>query len=236
MGKEVTIYNRNDSDTMSSREIAELTGKRHDNVLADIDNIAQQCENSKVRFQVISDTYTTSGQSRSYKQYLLPRRECEILITGYDVIRRAAVIDRWFELETKQQLQYQKDDIDILLPCFDYLIDRGLMSKRETLDKLRIDELADRLDPEHTKRIALKLTPLENINPPHLREEVKRWREYIEKYYIRDPEALVFLKDFKQLYALHTGESYRSVYAFHDDAMEEVKIKGKQYMKGVKLK
>lgn len=34
-------------------------------------------------------------------EFLLDRRHTEILITGYDVKRRAAVIDRWFELESK---------------------------------------------------------------------------------------------------------------------------------------
>ncbi|CDG86920.1 conserved hypothetical protein [Xenorhabdus bovienii str. feltiae Florida] len=39
--------------------------------------------------------------SRGYvSEFLLDRRHTEILITGYDIIRRAAVIDRWFDLES----------------------------------------------------------------------------------------------------------------------------------------
>ncbi|WP_426576849.1 hypothetical protein ACP179_21520 [Xenorhabdus stockiae] len=39
--------------------------------------------------------------SRGYvSEFLLDRRHTEILITGYDVVRRAAVIDRWFDLES----------------------------------------------------------------------------------------------------------------------------------------
>lgn len=38
--------------------------------------------------------------NRRQNEYLLPRFETEILITGYDVMRRAAVIHRWFELES----------------------------------------------------------------------------------------------------------------------------------------
>lgn len=34
-------------------------------------------------------------------EYLLDRRYTEILITGYDIKRRTAVIDRWFELEKR---------------------------------------------------------------------------------------------------------------------------------------
>lgn len=42
-------------------------------------------------------------RNRQQTEYRLPRRECEILVCGYDVVRRAAVIDRWLELETKQR-------------------------------------------------------------------------------------------------------------------------------------
>ena len=38
--------------------------------------------------------YTTAN-NRQATEYKLPRRECEILVTGYDVRRRAKVIDRW---------------------------------------------------------------------------------------------------------------------------------------------
>ncbi|WP_006788856.1 Rha family transcriptional regulator [Thiorhodospira sibirica] len=84
--------------TMSSREIAELTGKRHPDVKRDIQVMFRQLEDNASRFAHI---YFDS-QNRQQIEYLLPRRECEILITGYDIKRRAAVIDRWYELESGQ--------------------------------------------------------------------------------------------------------------------------------------
>lgn len=89
---------------MSSREIAELTGKRHDNVCRDIRNMLEQLElNSKLSYQQNQVVTERCPQTKRISAYHLPRRECEILVCGYDVVRRAAVIDRWLELETKQR-------------------------------------------------------------------------------------------------------------------------------------
>ncbi|MGI2855618.1 Rha family transcriptional regulator [Shewanella algae] len=94
-----TQVSTNNVPTMSSREIAELTGKRHDNVCADIRNMLNMLQQDALSFQgIYKDAY-----GREKPCYNLPRRECEILVCGYDVVRRAAVIDRWLELETKQR-------------------------------------------------------------------------------------------------------------------------------------
>ena len=90
---------QNNEPTTSSCEIAALTGKRHDNVMSDIRNMCGSLKIGAINFE---SSYL-SEQNKSVTEYLLPRRECEILITGYDVVRRAAVIDRWFQLENFQR-------------------------------------------------------------------------------------------------------------------------------------
>lgn len=82
--------------TMSSREIATLTGKRHDHVMDDIREMLQQLEVDLLTFE---GTYEDST-GRTLPCYKLDRFHSEVLITGYDVRRRAAVIKRWYELET----------------------------------------------------------------------------------------------------------------------------------------
>ncbi|MBO2688481.1 Rha family transcriptional regulator [Shewanella algae] len=84
---------------MSSREIAELTGKKHAHICRDIRSMLEQLGINESKFGSVY--LDTKGEKRT--EYRLPRRECEILVTGYDVVRRAAVIDRWLELETKQR-------------------------------------------------------------------------------------------------------------------------------------
>ncbi|MFB2660166.1 Rha family transcriptional regulator [Shewanella mangrovisoli] len=89
---------------MSSREISELTGKRHDHVCRDIRNMLEQLADApNLGYQQNQVVTVQCPQTKRISAYLLPRRECEILVCCYYVVRRAAVIDRWLELETKQR-------------------------------------------------------------------------------------------------------------------------------------
>ncbi|MBY6030007.1 phage antirepressor KilAC domain-containing protein [Halomonas sp. DP8Y7-1] len=82
--------------TMSSREISELTGKRHGDVIRDIRTMLEQMGDDADLRHV-----TEERDSRGYTQhFLLDRYHTEVLVTGYDVKRRAAVIKRWYDLET----------------------------------------------------------------------------------------------------------------------------------------
>lgn len=79
--------------TMSSREIAELTGKRHDNVRADIEKMAAALS---LKFQ--EKTEPADG-GRPARVFVLEKRESLILVSGYSIELRAKIIDRWQELE-----------------------------------------------------------------------------------------------------------------------------------------
>ena len=81
--------------TMSSREIAELTGKEHYNVMRDIRSMLQELGKDAFSFEgIYLDAY-----GREKPCFHLPRREVEILLTGYSIPLRAKVIDRLHELE-----------------------------------------------------------------------------------------------------------------------------------------
>jgi anti-repressor protein len=86
--------------TMSTIEIAELTGKRHDHVLRDTRNMLIELHGEGA--PNFGDTYIHPQNNEEYKIYRLPKREALILTTGYSIIQRAAIIDRWQELEAKQ--------------------------------------------------------------------------------------------------------------------------------------
>ena len=81
--------------TMSSREIATLCDKRHDNVMADIRKMLNELGLYAPDF---SGTYTTE-QGNQYECFNLPKRECLILVSGYNLKLRTKIIDRWQELE-----------------------------------------------------------------------------------------------------------------------------------------
>lgn len=82
--------------TMSSREIAELTGKRHDNVKADIRNMLKELERDHLGFQGIY----LDAMNRKQTEYLLDRELTQTLITGYSIPLRHKVIQRLNELES----------------------------------------------------------------------------------------------------------------------------------------
>lgn len=91
------------TQTMSSREIAELTGKRHDNVMRDIRAMLAELygEGGVLSFE---DTLTNDQNGQKYAIFRLPKRESLILVSGYSVTLRAKIVDRWAELEAQQQI------------------------------------------------------------------------------------------------------------------------------------
>ena len=90
-------------ETMTSLEIAEVTGKRHDSILRDIRNILSQ----GVDAHNFVETSYTDKSNRQQKCYTLTKKGCLILASGYDVILREKIINRWEELETKDRNKYQ---------------------------------------------------------------------------------------------------------------------------------
>ncbi|MEN5424399.1 phage regulatory protein/antirepressor Ant [Comamonas aquatica] len=91
--------------TMTSREIAELCDKRHDNVMADCrklaDFYAETYSPEKSGQFVKSSTYTDST-GRELPCFELNKQACLDLVTGYSLPHRHAVNKRWQELEAQQ--------------------------------------------------------------------------------------------------------------------------------------
>lgn len=80
---------------MSSREIAELTGKSHDNVLRDARALVKQGV-----LKSEETPYTHPQNGRVYPEFLLSQRDTLVLVSGYNAQLRAKIIDRWQELES----------------------------------------------------------------------------------------------------------------------------------------
>ncbi|MCM2366633.1 phage antirepressor KilAC domain-containing protein [Proteus sp. FZP2095] len=114
-----TLAVNNQVVTMSSREIAKLTGKKisavHSDIRAMVPALYASDNGEKVRSYAWGTTknemisflnhnkiqgITINFDDRGYVyEFLLDRRHTEILVTGYDIKRRAVVIDRWYDLE-----------------------------------------------------------------------------------------------------------------------------------------
>ena len=87
-------------DRWQELEIAELTGKTHDNVLKDIRRILSEVKIDHAVFgEIFLDSY-----KREQPCFNLPRMECDLVVSGYSTKYRFAIIKRWQELEASTNL------------------------------------------------------------------------------------------------------------------------------------
>lgn len=105
--KDLMNVELNNEMTMSSREIAELTGKNHSNVMRDIRSMMDALEQDSNLNSVCKSTSYVGENGQSYPQYELDKDTCLTLLLGYDVVARMKVVKRWQELEQKQQEQFK---------------------------------------------------------------------------------------------------------------------------------
>ena len=92
----------NTQQTMTSLEIAELTGKQHKNVMQAIRNMEPAWEKiTGLKFQ-LSGYKDSTG--RSLPCYQLTKTECLYIATKFNDEARAKLVLRWEELEREQAL------------------------------------------------------------------------------------------------------------------------------------
>ncbi|WP_347220313.1 Rha family transcriptional regulator [Chryseobacterium sp.] len=152
--------------TMSSREIADLTGKRHADVMRDIRIMMDALQqNADLRSVCFSSTYVGENE-QSYPQYELDKDTSLTLLLGYDPVARMKVVKRWQELEAAQgpklpqtmaqalrlaaeqaeQLEEQAARLAIAAPkekFFDTVVERAtLMSATQVAQKLGMSAVA----------------------------------------------------------------------------------------------
>lgn len=90
--------NTNFVKTMSSREIAELTGKEHKHVKRDCEIMFEELGLAPEGY---AQNWTHPQNGQVYVEYLLTRELVQTLITGYNIKLRHAVIHRLNELEAQ---------------------------------------------------------------------------------------------------------------------------------------
>lgn len=111
MEKNLTVIESSNVLTMSSLEIADLTGKQHKDVIRDIRNMLNQLEIHSAQF--CAQYKDSTG--RSLPMFNLPKDETLCLIAGYNVQVRMRIIKRWQELEAKGKPDLSTDVGKLLL-------------------------------------------------------------------------------------------------------------------------
>lgn len=129
---------------MSSREIAELTGKRHPDVTRDIVKMFAELEQDVSSF---AHTYLDSA-NRKQTEYKLPKRETLILVSGYDTVLRAKVVDRMNALESARQApQVQNPVLQALIA---QMAELDRVEQQQKVLAQRIDAIEDRVATQDT--------------------------------------------------------------------------------------
>lgn len=83
---------------MTSLQIAEVTDKRHDNIIRDIRGLLDKGIDA-LNFE---ESYYVNTQNKRQPMYVLTKKGCLILASGYNPLLREKIIDRWEELENKE--------------------------------------------------------------------------------------------------------------------------------------
>ena len=142
------IININKVQTMTSLEIAELTGKQHKDVMKAIRNMepawVKVCGRN---FALTSRTIIQpNGGTREVPCYQLTKTECLYIATKFNDEARAKLVLRWQELELQEQKRRQQlclPEPKEILRLADEIIGEGLrMLNEEAEDTLTATQVA----------------------------------------------------------------------------------------------
>lgn len=170
--------------TMTSREIAKLTGKLHNHVMRDIRAMMEELEESPNLDSVCKSTTYTGSNGQSYNQYELDKDTCLTLLLGYDAVARMKVVKRWQELESK--VQKPMTQIEVLLASVQMLAD---VEKRLVATEQQSKEVQGTVAKHESKFLFIEsdLEDVKNTNilehcPTHA-ESITAIRERMNKLY-----------------------------------------------------
>jgi phage regulator Rha-like protein len=107
---EMINFSVTQTQTMTSKEIAELTGKNHADVMRDIRNLQDQVGTESIFALSFIINELPNGGSKQLPMYSLDKKQTLLLISGYNALLRLKIINRWEELENKNLESYKVED------------------------------------------------------------------------------------------------------------------------------
>lgn len=188
---------KNETLTMSSKEIANLTGKEHPNVKRDISNMIMQLNYPDITAKKMPKfnhselnghgvgVYQYDHNGNIYTGMKLTKRYTELLITGYSVTLRLKVLDRLAELEAKQKPQIPTNFAEALQLAADQAKQLELQAPKVAF----VDNLVDRKNLMTATQVAakhsmsaVKLNKLLDELGGVYNKSVKRGRVFIQSF------------------------------------------------------
>lgn len=155
--------------TMSSREIADLTAKRHDNVVADIKKMLSELGEDVLNFQGI---YRDS-MNREQTEYRLDRELTETLLLGYSAPLRLKVIRRLREMEAALAAPRQMTAAEMFLQNAQILVD---LQNQQAKYQAQLVEIGDRVEKVAQAQTVMSSVPANAESIVHLRKRI--WKMF----------------------------------------------------------
>lgn len=107
---ELKLVSQNGKALADSREVAEMIGKRHADLIRDIENYIHILENAKLRSQdyFMESGYKALGNNKTYKSFLLTKIGCDMVankMTGTKGVLFTAAYTKKFQ-QMEQEMQH----------------------------------------------------------------------------------------------------------------------------------
>lgn len=117
--------------TMSSIEISELVESRHDNVKVAIERLADR---GVIEFPAMQEIKTATKPT---KAYMISKRDSYVIVAQLSPEFTARLVDRWQELENRNQKQLPSNYIEALEALIESEKQKAIMApKADFVDKL----------------------------------------------------------------------------------------------------
>jgi phage antirepressor YoqD-like protein len=164
--------------TMTSREIADLTGRRHDQVLRTARELV-----AEGLTQSVETPYLHEQNGQRYPQHLLNKRDSLVLVARLSPEFTARVIDRWMELEAAAAAP--------ALPNF-----------ADPVAAARAWADAKEGEQKALAQLQVAKPALEFVNRYVASEALKGFREVCKLLGAKEPQFRAFLRDERIMYVL----------------------------------
>lgn len=180
------MMNSSDEIRISSLEIAEITGKRHDNILRD-------CRDQDLIYQQlgalrIEESYYFTSQKKKQLMYLLTKDQALDVLMRYDAVLRTRVRMRFSELERERIQQPTK------IPTLEESLEMSLKLVRENKALQEQNEEQDSIIMEMAEQSSKKDEALVDMN-----NELSEYHHLFKGSRLLDTQAVADLLNIKGL-------------------------------------
>lgn len=104
----LTLFHQTTACTMTTRDIAALTGKAHAHVMRDMRRIFQANEINTGEY---IQNWISPQNNQTYPEFVLTKKWVLVLVTGYSDLLRTKVIERLEQLESQQPRELSRLEI-----------------------------------------------------------------------------------------------------------------------------